>query len=164
LILLAGSTPDVVIAHLGIAPICCINNAQVAAVIHLLAGRQRPDSDPRHPPLRPVVATRNSRQGPKFSALALKQAGRKPESGVFIVQNRTLGTAEGGAAMADRSHRFKVGQSVDLIPSTFRSAAKGHYEIVSLRPADGQTPQYRIKSRSESHERVVAESDLVPSE
>jgi hypothetical protein len=63
--------------------------------------------------------------------------------------------------MTDRSHRFKVGQTVDLIQSTFRSAASGQYEIVSLRPADGEIPHYRIKSRSETHERVVAESDLI---
>ncbi|MGB6543319.1 MAG: hypothetical protein WBF03_20880 [Xanthobacteraceae bacterium] len=62
--------------------------------------------------------------------------------------------------MTDRTHKFKVGQTVDLIPSISRSAASGHYEIVSLRPAEGQSPQYRIKSRSETHERVVAESDL----
>jgi hypothetical protein len=65
--------------------------------------------------------------------------------------------------MTDRSHRFKVGQTVDLIQTTFRSAATGQYEIVSLRPADGEVPHYRIKSRSESHERVAAESDLIPS-
>jgi hypothetical protein len=64
------------------------------------------------------------------------------------------------SAMTDRTHKFKVGQTVDLIPSISRSAASGHYEIVSLRPAEGQGPQYRIKSRSETHERVVAESDL----
>ena len=63
--------------------------------------------------------------------------------------------------MTDRTHKFKVGQSVDLIQSVSRSAASGHYEILSLRPAEGGNPQYRIKSRSESHERVVAESDLV---
>jgi hypothetical protein len=63
--------------------------------------------------------------------------------------------------MTDRIHKFKVGQSVDLIQSTFRSAAAGQYEIVSLRPADGENPHYRIKSRSEAHERVVAESDLI---
>ena len=62
--------------------------------------------------------------------------------------------------MTDRTHKFKVGQTVDLIPSISRSAASGNYEIVSLRPAEGQGPQYRIKSRSETHERVVAESDL----
>jgi hypothetical protein len=63
--------------------------------------------------------------------------------------------------MTDRIHKFRVGQTVDLVPSMSRSAARGHYEIVSLRPADGGSPQYRVKSRSESHERVVAESDLL---
>jgi hypothetical protein len=63
--------------------------------------------------------------------------------------------------MTDLTHKYKVGQTVDLVPSMSRWAAGGHYEIVSLRPPDGETPQYRIKSKSESHERVVAESDLV---
>ncbi len=61
-------------------------------------------------------------------------------------------------------HKFRVGQRVDLIPSTFRSAATGHYEIVSLRPSDGETPQYRIKSKIELHERVAAEGDLTLSD
>ncbi len=63
--------------------------------------------------------------------------------------------------MTGRTHKFKVGQTVDLIPSMARSAARGHYEIISLRPAEGESPQYRIKSKSEFHERVVAESDLI---
>ena len=63
--------------------------------------------------------------------------------------------------MTDGIHKFKVGQSVDLIPSTFRSAAKGTYQIVSVRPADDGNTQYRIKSKSEAHERVVSETDLV---
>lgn len=61
----------------------------------------------------------------------------------------------------DGVHKFRVGQIVDLIPSTFRRAAAGHYEIVKLQPVDGEVPQYRIKSRSEQHERVVAEIDIV---
>jgi hypothetical protein len=64
--------------------------------------------------------------------------------------------------MIERTHKFKVGQTVDLIPSTFRSAARGSYQIVGLRPADDGNTQYRIKSKSEAHERVVAESDLMP--
>ena len=60
-------------------------------------------------------------------------------------------------------HKFRVGQTVDLIPSTFRSAANGSYQIVSLRPAEDGTTRYRIKSKSESHERVVSEGDLMPS-
>lgn len=66
--------------------------------------------------------------------------------------------------MTDHTHRFRVGQMVDLLPSTFRPAATGHYKIIDLRPMDGEIPRYRIKSESELHERVVAENDLVPSE
>ena len=63
--------------------------------------------------------------------------------------------------MAEPVHKFRVGQASISIPSTFRSAASGHYEIVSLRPAEGGNPQYRVRNKSESHERVVAESDLI---
>jgi hypothetical protein len=63
--------------------------------------------------------------------------------------------------MTDGVHKFRVGQTVDLVVSTFRHAATGQYEIIGLRPADLEIPQYRIKSRSELHERVVAESDLI---
>jgi hypothetical protein len=62
--------------------------------------------------------------------------------------------------MPNFTHKFKVGQTVDLIPSMSRLAARGAYEIVSLRPVEGESLQYRIKSRSEAHERIVAESDL----
>ena len=62
--------------------------------------------------------------------------------------------------MTSLTHKFKVGQTVQLIPSISRAAAGGHYQIVSLRPAEGDGLQYRVKSRSEAHERVVAESDL----
>jgi len=58
-------------------------------------------------------------------------------------------------------YKFKVGQTVDLIPAISRFTAKGPYQIVSLRPADGEIPQYRIKSRHELHERVVTENDLI---
>ncbi len=63
--------------------------------------------------------------------------------------------------MTDQAHKFRVGQIVDLVPTTFRPAADGHYEIVALRPTSGENPQYRIKSKDEVHERVVSESDLV---
>jgi len=63
--------------------------------------------------------------------------------------------------MTNHVHKFKVGQTVDLIPSMSRSAAVGSYEIVRLRPAQGDSPQYCIKSQSEAHERVVAETDLI---
>jgi hypothetical protein len=63
--------------------------------------------------------------------------------------------------MSDSVHKYKVGQTVDLIHSTFRSAARGTYEIVGLRPAEDGNMEYRIKSKSEAHERVVSESDLI---
>ena len=62
--------------------------------------------------------------------------------------------------MADVAHKFKVGQTVDLIPSVSRLAANGRYQIISLRPSEGEIPQYRIKSTRELHERVVAENEL----
>jgi hypothetical protein len=65
--------------------------------------------------------------------------------------------------MTDHTHKFRVGQTVDLIPSTSRFAANGHYEIVRLRPTDGEIPQYTIKSRREPHERVASENDLIVS-
>ncbi len=62
--------------------------------------------------------------------------------------------------MSDQSHSFKVGQIVDLIPTTLRSAASGSYEIVRLLPCDSNDPQYRVKSKDEKHERVVPQRDL----
>jgi hypothetical protein len=62
--------------------------------------------------------------------------------------------------MTDSVHKFKVGQTVDLVPS-LRLGTKGAYQIVSLRPTEDGTTQYRIKSKDEAYERVVAESDLV---
>jgi hypothetical protein len=66
--------------------------------------------------------------------------------------------------MADGPYKFKVGQTVELVATSFRSAESGHYEIVGLRPIeDGNgNPLYRVKSKGEPHERVVAESDLIP--
>lgn len=66
--------------------------------------------------------------------------------------------------MTNLTHKFKVGQTVELIPSISRAAASGQYQIVSLRPAEGDGFQYRIKSRNEAYERVVAESDLTLSQ
>jgi hypothetical protein len=80
-----------------------------------------------------------------------------------VSDNDGNAAVERGFTMTDLTHKFSVGQIVDLIPSMSRLAASGHYEIVSLRPVDaGETPRYRVKSGSEAHERVVAETDLIP--
>jgi hypothetical protein len=63
--------------------------------------------------------------------------------------------------MTRLTHKFKIGQTVDLVPSISRFAASGNYQIVSLRPSEGEIAQYSIKSTREPHERVVSESGLM---
>ena len=61
------------------------------------------------------------------------------------------------------THRFNVGQIVELEPRVLRSSAPGPYEIRHLIPAserDPGDPCYRIKNIAEKHERVAAESEL----
>jgi hypothetical protein len=61
------------------------------------------------------------------------------------------------------SHRFSVGQIVDLAYRMLQTAPAGKYEVRQLLPAsdrDADDPRYRIKSVEEKYERVAAESDL----
>ena len=61
------------------------------------------------------------------------------------------------------THRFNVGQIVELEPRVLRSSAPGPYEIRHLIPAserDPGDPCYRIKNIAEKHERVATESEL----
>lgn len=60
--------------------------------------------------------------------------------------------------MSDHLHKFKVGQQVTL-SSTGIGRDGGVVEIMRLLPAtrDDLEPQYRVKSRAESYERVVQE-------
>lgn len=58
-------------------------------------------------------------------------------------------------------HKYKVGQTLFFTPSIFEHAArKGAYRVVSLLPSDGDDHQYRLKSDTDGHERVVRESQL----
>jgi len=60
-----------------------------------------------------------------------------------------------------QGHKFKVGQSVSFtFGSVGRGGATGIYKVTQLLPAEGDDFQYRIKSASEPHERVVKESQL----
>jgi hypothetical protein len=60
-----------------------------------------------------------------------------------------------------QAHRFKVGTTVRFTPSALdKSAQAGNYRIVRHLPADGTDNQYRIKSVSDGHERVVKEGQL----
>jgi hypothetical protein len=58
-------------------------------------------------------------------------------------------------------HKFKVGQSVQYTSGPHgRGSAAGAYKVTQLLPSEGDDYQYRIKSASEPHERVVKESQL----
>ena len=58
-------------------------------------------------------------------------------------------------------HKFAAGQSVRFSPHRYEdNSARGLYTIVRLLPEEGSTPQYRIKSKTDGHERVVRETQL----
>ena len=58
-------------------------------------------------------------------------------------------------------HKFAVGQNVEFSPDwPIDNTTKGQYTIVRLYPETGNTPQYRIKSRRDGHERKVQEDCL----
>jgi hypothetical protein len=56
--------------------------------------------------------------------------------------------------------KFAAGQTVTMTPSRAHRAPTDTFEIVRLLPAERGSPQYRIKSLRDGHERVVIESDL----
>jgi hypothetical protein len=59
------------------------------------------------------------------------------------------------------SHRkFRIGQLVQLIPAISRNVPRGSYEVTKKLPESRGEFEYRIKSMSEPHERVVRESEL----
>ena len=59
------------------------------------------------------------------------------------------------------AHKFRIGDDVHIIAGLLgRGDATGVYKVVRVLPTEGDEQQYRIKSASEPHERVVKESDL----
>jgi hypothetical protein len=58
------------------------------------------------------------------------------------------------------THRFHVGQLVQLIPSISRNVPGGSFEIIKKLPERDGEFEYRIKSMNEPHERVVRESEM----
>jgi hypothetical protein len=58
-------------------------------------------------------------------------------------------------------HRYAVGQAVQFSPDRRDiRTARGRYTVVRLLPEEGSNPQYRIKSTTDGHERVVRENQL----
>lgn len=62
-------------------------------------------------------------------------------------------------------HKFKVGQTVHLMPNRLeRHVPAGAYTVQRALPDEGRDLQYRIKNVQDGHERVVNEGQLRPSE
>jgi hypothetical protein len=58
-------------------------------------------------------------------------------------------------------HKFQIGQAVEFFPNRgVDHKARGRYTIVRLLPMDGNTPQYRVKNKTDGHERMVRENEL----
>jgi hypothetical protein len=57
-------------------------------------------------------------------------------------------------------HKFRIGQLVQLAPAISRNVPGGSYEVIKKLPENRGEFEYRIKSRSEPHDRVVRESAL----
>ena len=59
------------------------------------------------------------------------------------------------------SHKFKVGQSVQLVNNEQRLKPLGTFEVVRVMPTEHGHKQYRIRSLLDGHERVAMEGELV---
>ena len=58
-------------------------------------------------------------------------------------------------------HKFRIGQSVRYTSGPYgRGNMNDIYKVTQLLPSETDDRQYRIKSASEPHERVVKESQL----
>ncbi|HEY1507252.1 MAG TPA: hypothetical protein VGF92_23320 [Stellaceae bacterium] len=59
------------------------------------------------------------------------------------------------------THKFKVGQSVELLRKEQNLKPLGLFEIVRIMPTEHGYRQYRIRSLADGHERVALEAELV---
>lgn len=57
-------------------------------------------------------------------------------------------------------HKFKVNQSVEMASRDLKVKSGGRFAIVRLLPTEHGVLQYRVKSLTDGHERVVIESEL----
>lgn len=63
------------------------------------------------------------------------------------------------------THLYKVGQMLDLRSAPRHSnRPAGPCEVIACLPHDKGPVLYRVKSKGESNERVVEETDLTPSD
>ena len=57
-------------------------------------------------------------------------------------------------------HKFKIKQAVEFVAIYHTQKPLGRFEIVRPLPTEHGVLQYRIKSLTDGHERVVRESEL----
>jgi hypothetical protein len=58
------------------------------------------------------------------------------------------------------NHKYRIGQTVLFRGFSRNNSPSGEYEVLRLLPSGGGELQYRIKSKHETHERVVGEEQL----
>jgi hypothetical protein len=58
------------------------------------------------------------------------------------------------------THKFKVGQRVTVASSGYSRTRSNTFEVVRKLPEERGVFQYRIRSATDGHERVVQESEL----
>lgn len=58
------------------------------------------------------------------------------------------------------THKFKLGQSVELVHGEQRLKPLGRFEIVRIMPTEHGYRQYRIRSLADGHERMAMEVEL----
>jgi hypothetical protein len=58
------------------------------------------------------------------------------------------------------THKFKAGQLVSYVPARGVLAGGRAYQIVKCLPSEGGQYLYRIKSKSETFDRIARESEL----
>ena len=57
------------------------------------------------------------------------------------------------------AHKFTAGQAVRIVPGPV-GAARGSFKVVRVLPTEHGVNQYRIKSDTDGHERVVTEIEI----
>jgi hypothetical protein len=78
-----------------------------------------------------------------------------------IGQPASWASAEANKGSTDMTHRFSVGANVYYEPSFGAPAAPGEYKVVRQLPVERDSRlSYRIKSASESFERIAEEHQL----
>jgi hypothetical protein len=62
--------------------------------------------------------------------------------------------------MAAAAHKFAVGQIVRVLPSPVTRDVRGNFKVVRILPTEHGVRQYRVKSETDGHERVVSEGQV----